>query len=83
MTTHYTIEIDCAPGNPRPGDYLPFILEGTGVELDPENPAMKLFGCWTWIIPESQESNYEQHRDLIKARIQELYHSGKIRYGSW
>ena len=29
MTTH-TIELDCAPGFPRPDMLLPGILEGTG-----------------------------------------------------
>lgn len=77
----YTIELDCEPFFPRPGDLLPSVLEGTGLLLG--EPVAKLFGNWTWVIPADQTALYEENRDLIKARITALYNAGQIRYGSW
>jgi hypothetical protein len=81
----YSIELDCPPGYPRPGDLLPRVLEGTG--LSPENfhNTGRLFGNWTFELPDGQNKNevYEKARDTIKQRITELYNSGAIRYGSW
>lgn len=79
----YTIELDCPPGSPRPGDLLPQVLAGTGVELKPEDTVSRFFGNWTWVIPEEQVKAFEESRELIKERITDLYHRGMIRYGSW
>ena len=79
----YTIELDCPPGDPRPGDLLPQVLEGTGVVLDPDKTDGRFFGNWTWTIPEDQEPQFEAARETIKSRIKDLYSRGTIRYGSW
>lgn len=79
----YTLEIDCPPGLPRPGDLLQHVLEGTGVVLDSSATTSRLFGCWTWNIPEEYESAYLEHRELIKDRLEKLYNEGTIRYASW
>lgn len=79
----HTIEIDCAPGGIRPNELLPSVLEGTGIEIDPENTVGRFFGNWTWEVPEEQHELYEQVRDTISERIKNLYNSGRIRYGSW
>ena len=41
-----TIELDCPPGNPRPGDLIEGVLEGTG--LAPGETVARVFGCWVW-----------------------------------
>lgn len=46
----YTIELGCPPGSPRPGDLLPEVLKGTGVTINPEKTAARLFGDWEWIV---------------------------------
>lgn len=79
----FTIELDCAPGYPRPDDLLPGVLKDTGVTIDPQATSVRFFGNWEWIVPTSQEEAYAKARDTIKARITALYHSGTIRYGSW
>jgi len=79
----FSIELDCQPGSPRPGELLPGVLEGTGIEIDPDEPDGTLFGNWTWNIPEQFEELFETHRETIKERISKLYNNGLIRYGSW
>jgi len=79
----YTIELDCQPGSPRPGDLLPAVLKDTGVTLDPTKPQATFFGNWEWVIPTEQEEAFKAARETIKARITKLYNSGAIRYGSW
>ena len=41
-----TIEIGCPPGNTRPGDLLPKVIEGTGLEV--RSPTTMSFGDWEW-----------------------------------
>ncbi len=42
------IEIDCAPGCPRPDIYIKDIMSGSGVEYDGRETVGRLFGMWTW-----------------------------------
>jgi hypothetical protein len=79
----FTVELDCPPGSPRPGDLLPIVLEGTGIKLDPEQTVSRFFGNWQWVIPPEQESLYSAVRPEVAERIRALYNSGRIRYGSW
>ncbi len=82
MGSKYTLEIGCAPGAVRPGDLLPLVLEGTGVDLS-NVESSKIFGDWEWVIPEDQTEIYSKARSIIQARISVLYDQGRIRYGSW
>ncbi len=77
----FCIELDCAPGQPRPGDLIKDVLEGTGIELG--EPVVKFYGCWEWEIPEDMEKPFLEHREKIKEKIVVLYQTGFIRYGSW
>jgi len=38
-----TIELDCPPGQPRPGDLIDGVIEGTG--LPKKEAKSKFFGC--------------------------------------
>jgi hypothetical protein len=78
-----SIEIDCAPMHPRPDTYLPWILEGTGLSVADFELVSKVFGCWTYEVHKDKETLYQTHVDTIEQRIKSLYHSGRIRYGSW
>lgn len=76
-----TIELDCPPGFPRPGDLIDGVLEGTG--LTAGETVSRIFGNWTWQFDIPKE---EWERDIapkIKPRIEALYREGVIRYGSW
>ena len=79
-----TIEIDCAPGNPRPGDLFPGTIADTGLTEDDFEITSKLFGNWTWqLTNEAKRDLYEQHKEVIGNRIRTLSDRGQIRYGSW
>jgi len=76
-----TIELDCAPGAVRPGDLLPGVLAGTG--LEPRPASSMLFGNWTFDYSDVDSKVWEQVKPTIRARIEALYFNGAIRYGSW
>jgi hypothetical protein len=79
-----TIELDCAPGTPRPDDLLPGILEGTGLTPDDFVITMKFFGWWRFELkPESDIKLFRQHKPVFEERIKALYKQGAIRAGSW
>lgn len=79
----YSIELDCPPGSLRPGDLLPGVLEGTGIEPEQLQLISTFFGNWTWRVPQECEAQYGLNQDKVKARITALYYAGRIRYGSW
>jgi len=76
-----TIELDCAPGSPRPGDLIGGVIEGTGLQT--KEPVAMFFGNWTYDYSEVPADEWAKIRPTIKARIEALYESGAIRYGSW
>jgi hypothetical protein len=81
----YSIELDCPPGSPRPGDLFPIVIEDTGLsEEDFSEPSM-LFGNWCWVLNEDpkKEQIFQNMREVIKERVVGLYNEGAIRYGSW
>lgn len=76
-----TIELDCAPFTPRPGDYIDDVIADTG--LPKREPVAKLFGNWTWDYTDIDPDVWARLRPLLKERITALYNAGRIRYGSW
>lgn len=76
-----TIELDCPPGDPRPGDLIASVLEGTG--LTPGETTSRVFGNWTWAFDVPRDEWVERIQPIIKPRIEALYNAGVIRYGSW
>lgn len=79
--TQQTIELDCPPGNPRPDQLLPMVLEGTGLPIRERVGAF--FGNWTWDYSDIPEEQFKAAKPILKERITQLYNSGAIRYGSW
>ena len=77
----HTIEIDCAPGAPRPGDLIGEVIEGTG--LKPKEAESRLFGNWTWRYDEVPCEEWSRIQPTLKARLKVLYDQGTIRFASW
>jgi hypothetical protein len=76
-----SIELDCPPGSPRPGDLISGVIAGTG--LPESEPASTFFGNWTWVYDMPRDEWEARIRPIIKPRIIKLHESGVIRYGSW
>jgi hypothetical protein len=92
------IEIDCAPGSTRPGNYFKQIITiisnneleyistfGKKLLNNPIEPVSKRFGNWEWVIPLTEEEirfSKEIH-DIFQKNLTDLYNSGAIRYASW
>ncbi len=75
------IELDCPPGNPRPGDLIAGVIEGTGLPL--RDHILVLFGNWMWDYSDISPDIWNNIQPIIKERITNLYYNGIIRYGSW
>ena len=82
-----TIELDCAPGTRRPGDYLVELVRDTPIEnhqnAKPDATSSRLFGCWTWTFNDVPDDEWKEVQSIIKPRIIALYDAGRIRFGSW
>jgi len=76
-----TIELDCPPGDPRPGDLIDHVIKDTG--LLKKESCGRFFGNWTWDYSEVPAEEWKRIQPTLKERIQALYHAGRIRYGSW
>jgi len=76
-----TIELDCPPGYPRPGDLFEEVIAGTLLPL--REPVAKLFGCWTWDYGDVPEATWQDAQQVVGPRIEALHARGVIRWGSW
>ena len=76
-----TIELDCWPGFPRPGDLIAGVIEGTG--LPTREDCGRCFGEWTWDYNDIPEETWKKAQPILKERISALYDKGQIRYGAW
>jgi len=76
-----TIELDCPPGYPRPGDLIEDVIAGTG--LPTRETVGRVFGNWIWDYSDIDSAIWEKAKPILEKRITELYNSGKIRFGSW
>ncbi len=76
-----TIELDCAPGFPRPGDLIAQVIKDTG--LPERETSSRMFGNWTWDYSDIDKDVWERAKPILRERIKSLYEVGLIRYGSW
>ena len=83
MNNLQTIELDCAPGHPRPDSLLAGVLAGTGIKPEQLKCVGKCFGNWTYEIPEELTEQYLAVKEKVASAIKALYNVGAIRYGSW
>ncbi len=75
-----TIDLDCPPGSIRPNDLIEGVLAGTGLTT---SPVSTFFGAACYSFDVDREVWVTTIQPVIKPRIEALYHSGVIRYGSW
>jgi hypothetical protein len=82
---NFSIELDCPPGRPRPGDLIVNVLTNTGLLVGDFEEPSKTFGNWIWVLREDagKDGVYEAARPKLREKIEQLYHSNVIRYGSW
>lgn len=76
-----TIEIDCTPGNPRPGDLIDGVLEGTG--LTAGETIARCFGLWVWQFDVERDEWEKRVQPIVEPRLKALYERGLVRYASW
>jgi len=76
-----SVELDCPPGSPRPGDLIEGVIAGLG--LSSKEPVSKFFGNWKWEYPEVTWERWQEIKPILKERIVKLHERGIIRYGSW
>ena len=74
------IELDCPPGNPRPGDLIGIVIKDL---LPIREPTSCCFGNWSWNYNDIPEEQWKKVNSEIEKRIKQLYNKGSIRYGSW
>ena len=81
----FSIELDCPPGRPRPGELINGVLHDTGLVQGDFHEPSKTFGNWCWTLREDAQKDelYTKARPTIRERIEGLYKRGVIRYGSW
>jgi hypothetical protein len=80
-----SIELDCPPGGIRPWDLIAGVVKDTILEplkeADLEPGAM--FGHREWLFDVPRDVWVAEVQPVIKPRIEALYNTGVIRYGSW
>jgi hypothetical protein len=87
------IEIDCPPGNLRPGDLFKSIIENLSKHENQKikdfskknlnkEPDTKLFGNWAWNL-EIQPEIHSEVQNVFKKLLTEYYNSGVVRYAGW
>jgi hypothetical protein len=76
-----TIEIDCPPGSPRPGDLIEDVIKGTGLPL--RQDVSRLFGMWAWDYNDIDPEVWAKAKPILKERLTKLYDNGICRYCSW
>ena len=82
----FSIEIDCAPGYPRPGDLFPAVLAETGLTVEDFKNTTKWFGHWTWVLKEGnpeRDTLFTRNRAVFRSRLTKMYEAGYARYVSW
>ena len=78
-----SIELDCAPGQPRPTDLIAGVVRDTPLQKHLKEPALQFFGHARWHFPDATRKEWNEAKKPVQRRIRKLYEEGKIRYGSW
>lgn len=81
-----TIDIDCPPGSPRPGDLIGAVIDGLGIAeraVTPLEDVTPLFGNAEYAFHVPHDEWVSSIQPTVKERIVALYDAGLIRFGSW
>lgn len=76
-----TIEIDCPPGYPRPGDLIEDVIKCTGLPL--RQDVSRIFGMWEWDYNDIDPEVWKNAKPILEERLTKLYDNGVCRYCSW
>lgn len=82
----FSIEIDCPPGDPRPGDLFPDVLADTGLTEEDFEITSKVFGNWCWVLREGdviRDMKFTNAKPIFRERLMKLHDDGVVRYASW
>ncbi len=82
---NFSIELDCPPGNPRPNDLIAGVLADTGLEVSDFETGSPFFGHQTWVLKADVDKDelFKQSKPIFAKRVEVLFNSGLIRFGSW
>ena len=75
------IILDCPPGEPRPGDLIEGVIEGT--ELECRNTVLRCYGMWVWDYSDIPSEHWKKIEPVLGKRINDLYYARIIRGGKW
>ena len=74
------IELDCKPGDPRPGDLIDGVIESTG--LPSRKDVSRFFGEWRWDYSDIAKDVWEKAKPILVKKNKALHRRGLIRFGS-
>lgn len=81
------IEIDCAPGTPRPNSYLGPALRMIDYNYGDTLPKYNnsFFGNWTWDLTDEVPEDYSpnEHTNALREYFVDLDEKGLTRYSTW
>jgi hypothetical protein len=83
---HFSIELDCPPGEPRPKHLIGGVLDGTGLNEADFETANPFFGNQCWVLKQGSQDRddaFIKAKPIFAGRIEALHDAGIIRYGSW
>lgn len=82
---NFSIELDSPPFQARPMDLFPGVIAGTGLEMSDFETGTPVFGNQMFVLKEEAKKDevFTSNKQLFAKRINALYESGAIRYGSW
>lgn len=83
LSDKYSIEIDCAPGTPRPDTVLPLALANTEMKVEDFERTSTFFGNWTYVPLLEKEELYKKSQNTIKQNLNKAYDEKRCRYCSW
>jgi len=75
------IDLDCWPGDPRPGDLIGKVIKDTGLPI--REDVSRFFGWWIWDYSDIDPDTWKKAKPILARRIKRLYARGIIRYGAW
>ena len=83
MASTYSIEIDCAPFQPRPSVYFSNMCIACLLDTTWFNEPTKSFGNWEWTVKPQHINDYLPKRPAVRDHLTSLYQNNSVRYASW
>jgi hypothetical protein len=79
----YKIVIDCPPVSMRPDGILNLVLRDTELTSKDFTITSKFFGAWTFVLDETKNDIYDNHKYDIGTILKKLNAQGCVRYAEW